>query len=479
MKTLKLLSVLLSGTIIYSCSSDKMADVLPSENFEEEVQFVENPYAMSEEAIKEKALSFITDVRNDTRKSTLRSSDMTNIVNASVETENYDVVIVDASEAAKQTIPVYTVNYKDDSGEDAGYVMLVGDERFSDNVLIFSEEKGVDFNMDEREDADFLKDMIAGYLHKNINFGDQTYEEVDAISTRALQGHVHEYGNAMEYLLPYWVNFGLHGDPFNRYTPYRGGKRSQPGCAAVAMSEIMAYHGWPLHGTFKRYTTNTSTPETVTVSYQLTEKERGGVRASNMEYCKAFYPNALEYVANLLVETGYRLNSNYGTDITLAYPNNVPSVFMEMGYTTDVYQEYSYSAIANDIENRELPVYMAGWKKKGAKDFGGHAYVIYGTYHRNNGERFIFLVEGNNAEGHSNRQGSYQDPETGYYYNLFNAKVFSTNQNEPVGYTPSIDFPDIPYPYRYECKIITNIKPNPNKTGSTNSTWRVSSHFSY
>lgn len=445
---------------------------------------------MNEEEAKEIALSFLM-----SEKTSLRSSDFKNMTAASVESEQYDITVIAGSgeKEVKQEIPVYTVNYKDASGEDAGYVVLAGDERISDNVLIFSDAKGADFNMDEREDSDFLKDLIAGYLHNNINSGEDG--NVDAISTRALPGQVAEYGNATEYLLPYWVNFGQNIDPFNRYTPFAGGSRTLAGCTAVAMSEIMAYHGWPLHGTFKRYTTNTSTPETVTVSYQLTAKERAGVLASNMDYCQAFYPNALEYVANLLVETGmisftfqtfmleyvanllvetgYRLNSFYGKSETIAYPSDVPRVFVEMGYTTDVYQKYSYSAIANDIENRELPVYMAGWTKKD-KDYGGHAYVIYGTYHRKNGERFIFLVEGNNR-----KQGMYKDPETGYYYNLFNANMFSTDQKEPPNYTPSVDFPDVIYPYRYDCKIITNIKPNPNKTGSTNPDWRVSSYFPY
>jgi hypothetical protein len=455
------LNSLLCVFFLSSCNSDKLSEqyvLSQSEN----VVFVDNPYAVDESEAIAKATSFLKSA-----EILLRSSNSSDATNTSVSAKHYDVKIPELSSEGnevKQVVPVYTINYKNNSDESVGFVLIAGDERITDDILLFSDNGS--FDLSQRDDADFLDDLISGLLYKEINFGEE--ESETEVSTRAYYPNTNE----PTYLLTPTIEFAQSGMPFNWYTPFRNGQRSLAGCTAVAMSEIMAYHQWPLQGAFKRYTTNTATPETVYVSYVLTTAEWEGIRASNMSYCLHNYPIALEYVANIVTETGYKLNSSYGTNVTTAYPSDVPSVFQQMGYTTGSYQNFSIAAIKNDIEVDELPVFMAGWKN--ANDplidnnggNGGHAYVIVGTlYQISSGKTFINVINGNGITG-------YVDPVTGYGQSWFNVQMFTATNTTP-SYTPTGY--DIVYPYRYNCHIITDIMPNPNNTGSTNPNWRAAS----
>ncbi|MDR0699941.1 MAG: C10 family peptidase [Tannerella sp.] len=466
MKT-SILNLLLCIGFLASCNSDDLSetDVLSEREI---AVFVENPYAMNESDAVVKATLFLNNA-----EVSLRSSNSSETVNAFVSTRNYEVKIPDLSSEeneVKQVVPVYTVNYKDNSNESGGFVLIAGDERITDNVLIFNDNGNFDFS--RRNDVDFLDDLISGFLYKEINFEfeeEESLNENTGISTRA--HYITDYGNSSMYLLYPTIEFEQSGLPFNWYTPFRNGQRALAGCTAVAMSEIMAHHAWPLQGAFKRYTTNTVTPETVYVSYELTTAEWAGIRSSNMSYCANNYPIALEYVANIIAETGYKLNSSYGTDVTTAYPNDVPYVFQQMGYTTGAYQSYSFAAIQDDIEVEEIPVFMAGWKNANDPyvdnngDNGGHAYVLMGTlYESLTGKTFICLIN------------MYVDPVTGYGNYWFNNAMFTATNTTP-SYTPTGN--DMVYPYRYQCGIITDIKPDPNNTGSTNPNWRSRSINAY
>jgi hypothetical protein len=464
-RNLFLLMALLGTVMFGSCSSDKFSDteILPEDK---RVEYVDNPYVISADEISAKALSFIQG-----SKSVLRSSNAGSPKRSVVKTENYAVknnrLSKEKRKEIRQEVPVYTINYKDESGEDAGFAVMAGDERISDNILIFSDESGANIDISARDDAEFLQDLISGYLYTKINL-----DTIESENVKTRGRAIIDYGNGYVVGPDYAIQFKQSGDPFNRYTPFRNGQRSLAGCTAVAMSEIMAFYEWPLQGAYKRYTTNTATPENVSVSYVLTAAEREGILASNIAYCNAFYPNAMEYIANLITETGYKLNSNYGTGVTAAYPDDVPSVFQQMGYTTNAYQSYSYTAVHDDVETNEIPVFMAGWKNpddplvNNNGGTGGHAYVITGIIHAGDGYIYLSIINGN---------GYYQD-ENGYYQTAFNNEMFSATNTSAYSRNSA---GEIVYPYRYNCHIITNITPNLNNTGSTNPNWRVSSYYPY
>jgi hypothetical protein len=274
-------------------------------------------------------------------------------------------------------------------------------------------------------------------------------------------------------------DFNTTGDPFTRYTPLISGNRAMAGCTAVAMSEIMAWHVWPLQGACKRYNSN-GVLETAYISYALTNAEKSSLRSNNFTYWEAFYPNLLEYVANLLIETGYKLNQNYGIGSSYAYPPDVPDVFQQMGYTSSLCKSYTLADIQNDIDKidgSEIPVFMAGWRNENDPYFfnhpgenGGHAYVITGTYYKDydtpNPLGIFIKVRNGNGFG-----GAWWDPVTGYGQTWFNHLMF-TNTNITPLYDPTL-LGEIVYPYRYKCVLITNIKPNFSNAGSTNPNWIV------
>ena len=445
--------MLLCVSIVCSCSSDKLSESLIQEEIEKSFEVVENPYAMSEEKALDLAQTFI----NNGNKAKLRSLSTGSVSKTSVETENFGVTLAGYSEEStvKQNVPVYTINYKNDSGENVGYAVIAGDERISDNVMIFNNSKGNEFDLEKREDADFIKDLIAGFLFNKINNKDESKKDVNTISTKSVRS-----SSEVLYALDYFIHFAQSGNPYNRYTPFVNGNRAVAGSSAVAMSEIMAFYGWPLVGAYKRYTTSTSGLQTAYVSYALTTAERAGILANNMYYCELNYPVALEYVGNLISETGYKLGSSYGASFTSQEFTRVPSVFTEMGYTTNGLSSFNFSAIQTEIEQKQQPVYMVGYSAGNTTNLlFSHSFVIFGTYYYDGGE-YILIAHGNGT--------IYRDPITGSGQVFFNKDMFSTNNNytnfSPTGY-------EMMYPYIYNCKIITNIKPNTNNTGSTNPNW--------
>lgn len=463
MKKMYLLSALLGVVMASSCNSGEMSDVLPNEDSGRKIEFAENPYAISEDQAKEKALLFMQDLP----KGMLRSSEMAEIADVSVETTSYDVTIVESPEepGVKQKVPVYLINYKNASGENTGFVMMAGDERVADDVLVFSDNKGTDFDLTTGENSDFFNDLIAGYLHKSINdLEDVSEDDGNSISTRASSWHVTDYGDSRMCQISRVINFAQSGVPFNRYTPFVNGTRTLTGSAAVAMCQIMAYHDWPLKGAYKRYTTSTSGLQAYYPDYELTTAERAGILSSNMAYCEAFYPRASEYVANMMAEIGYKLGSSYGLTFTNQQPAYVPQVFAQMGYTTDGISNYSFAAIQRDIEERGLPVFMFGYSTGSVSSSYSHSFTINGTYYRDyktNLREYILITHGNGS--------FYKDPQTGSGNSYFNKDMFSTT-SVSTGYTPESSY-DVMCPYRYNCKVITNITPNLNNLGSTNPNW--------
>ena len=473
------------GIIAFMCVLSCTNDAYLASEFKilkEEVEVIENPFVISEEEAISAAFSyteskverqhtegFLTEIISVSQRSSEQGSKM----QTSIKLKNYNVRIEEFSTKEKevqQEIPVYTINYIDENGNDAGFVVIVGDERISSKVLIFSENNNTNFNMEERNDSDFLEDLINGFLYKCINIEEFNNPSTSRGGTLVIENQP-QYGSISYFLTPA-LNFATSGDPFDRYTPFRNNSRCMAGCTAVAMSEIMAWHDWPLHGKFQRYTLNSSNLEIVDVSYELDSLERSAMLSVNIHYCQNNYPDALEYIGNLLVETGYRLNSNYGHPDTKAYPVDVPNVFEEMGYTSDTLIQFSCLAIENDIKNKILPVYMAGWKQNPPQD--GHSYVIYGVMYKtinNIVEKYLKLIEGNTTSG------VYYNPVTGYGYVWFNEKMFSTDYVDTGYIVPSSN--EDYYPYKYNCKIITNIKPNPNKNGSNDPYWTVNRGNTY
>jgi hypothetical protein len=138
------------------------------------------------------------------------------------------------------------------------------------------------------------------------------------------------------------------------------------GCIAVAMGQIMAYHEWPLIGSYLHPQYSILTPHIVVAQYNWTAM-KANANASNLS------ATGKSGVANLLAEAGRKLNMDYGCNGSSAYTSDVPQAFSQMGYTTSSVGTFNWSNITNDIQN-DRPIYVSGISSEGK----GHAWIIEG-----------------------------------------------------------------------------------------------------
>lgn len=483
---LALLMAICASAMFYSCNSNDWQESGEPGSISPEVVMVENPFLIGKEKAIDNAMEFLSETGLESNQTLLRSF---NLGKAKVETKvsNYAISLVKKLGSKKQvltqTIPVYTINFKNEDSENSGFVVTVGDDRFTKkDVLIYSNEKGARFDLEAREDADFLKDMIAGYLHNKVNnvemeSSDFTSEKKHVENVTQPRSQEYEgYSTPTVEIRPTYELYVVGcqacwpqlSDPYTRYTPFRNGRRAAVGCTAIAMGEIMANYKWPQYGTYKRYTTNAPQPEVVQINYaDISEYDYRAVWGTDYLTSNTSWPAAEEYVANLVSEIGYKLNTDYtasGT-LSLAYPWDAPAVFREMGYLSDACTDYSLEKIKTDIITRKIPVFMAGWKENGG---GGHAYVVRAyEYRKTNKQSYICVMNGD----------IYKD--TGMRWFWFNAEMFTTKYNNHP-YVPQPDDPEnVVYEYRYSCEVVTNIRKNLNNPGSTNPEWKVRYHNPY
>jgi hypothetical protein len=429
---------------VTSCTSDEFVseDVESPKNT---VEIVDNPFAIS----AEKA---VADANGVLKNSIALRSGSVDGLEQSVNTTDFNVKIESLSKSEgkeiRQQVPVHSINYKDEQGNSAGFVLTVGDERISNRILAYSDKgEGFDFSS---EDADFWKDRFEGYIYNHINNPANTGKKME---TRTLSNPV---------TINFLGDWRPWADPYSRYTPYRFGSRSYPGSSDMAMGEIMAYNRWPQQGVFKRYTTNTTTPETVTVSYILTDAEHTALKSSPDETGLASYPNAKEFVGNIIAECGYRLNTYYDGYNAYGNPAYVPDVFAQMGYYTDGMSNFDISKVETDIVTRNYLVFMTSWPSISPPTVfvNNHSYIIKGyaegLIHPDG--IYVLVIAGNGG---------------GTYTNVWvNSVAFSSsNYNLATG--------ENVFPCRYHCKIVSNIRKNPYNTGCTSATWRASTANEY
>ena len=440
--------------VVGGCQSDKLVDE-PSSDL---VEIIKNRYEISKEDILVDATIYLREVSEKTTLRSLADDEMTS------EVERIDVPVKLTASSSKsrsviQQVPLYTVNYSDLKGTPLGCVVMAGDERINNNILVFSDEN-VHMDIKAREDKDFLMDLFAGYVHRAIN---QNPENEKPKKDPFVELRTTYYPRTY-YALDMRHDWNQSGDPFSRYTPYRDGSRTVAGCVAVAMGHIMEYHGWPLVGAFEKYI-DSKTKQSVRVAYNSADWNTLKNTLS-FETIKHRNPEVMDLVGNLLAEIGYKLNMDYRTSAgnngirgSYAYDSDVPAVFREMGYKINALESYNYSKLRNDIINEKIPVYMSGKRKLNGE--GGHAYVITGIciFTTLSDYEFIGIYSGNGGDIHAPGYHST------YYYNK---TCFSTTDQNI----------DSPYPYRYYCQIIIGIKPT-SKTGSTNAYFKVNRGFPY
>lgn len=434
---------------------------------------VENPYILTEEESVEQANQFLSQsVLTSDETTTLRSQQF-ELKDYSIKTNKFKLSIENNASTPKayMSIPVHTINYKNNNGEAIGYTITIADKRFTDKVIAYNDEGNIDLLAGE--DAEFWEDLIAGYIYNKIN-QNNTLQSENKQSEYLTSLRSSETAVFYHHQVTFRFNWHHSGVPYTDYTPFRGGVRAAAGCNAVAIGMIMAWHEWPLQGAYPRYE-KTSSGSIILKNHYPEYKNGTWSLFHPYDYRDEVAPTdprVREHIANLLAEIGYKLNSNYtSSTLTLAAPSYTPAILQQMGYYCKSTQLENFNAITilNDIKLK-CPVFMIGYKAT-SKGEGGHAYVVSGVITRgkqvgnttvDTGEPMhIYIKNGNAGSGDG----------------WFNVELFNDNvepDKTEDGRTEGV----LVYPYRFRSKILTGIRPNYNNIGSKN-IWRRSNLNSY
>lgn len=182
------------------------------------------------------------------------------------------------------------------------------------------------------------------------------------------------------------------GDPYNMQCPYSANSvyannHVPVGCVAVAMGQIMQYHGHPASGTGSH--SYTSSYGTESANFGNTTYDWSNMPGSVTSSSPASQKNE---VAKLLYHCGVSVDMNYGDngsgsysgDAMLALGNYFKYNSSLMSYEAKASASNWDYKIKNDIDNGR-PVFYRGEKSNG----GGHAFVLDG-YQGSNNDHYHF-----------------------------------------------------------------------------------------
>lgn len=243
--------------------------------------------------------------------------------------------------------------------------------------------------------------VLAGGM--NYNFGEPTAEA--EVQSRGDE-YYKTYGcylpmrytdHEEKYLGPLLTTTWGQGDPYNAQTKLIGNTRAKTGCVAMAVAQIMVYHGNPakypstilnfeVPSAFRYVGMNTS----LAAMKKIKDLKTQGSFA------------ARDHISRFIAVIGYMLKNDWGVGSTGAKDKEVPKVFNNMGYGAGGL--LSYNGIATEASlNSGEPVYITGWEKY---LISGHAWVVDGYKTEDYTEEFYYYYFGPDGAYHGRRRQS-------------------------------------------------------------------------
>ena len=300
----------------------------------------------------------------------------------------------------KPTLSVFT--------NDQGFVIVSRDDRF-DAVLAYGASK-FDPN-DMPEGLQWWIDAMQHHMENSLRLNN--------VSRRA------SYTPIAPLMQTKWGQ----GTPYKNYCPvFEKDKTKAPaGCVAIAMAQIINYHGYPQTAQFVgSYTIDGETKEvnvnsTYSFPYQIaygTYLPDGATKAETMSYT----PSKGNKVAMLCRDCGYAVNMNYNAGGSGAqtvdaagalsscfnYPTEAVKYYYRGFYTEDEWMDI----IRKELE-KSCPVIYAG----ASEQSGGHAFIFHGM----------------DAEGLFYVNWGWQGADDGYYaFNALNPGKDDFNENQQL-----------------------------------------------
>lgn len=349
---------------------------------------------------------------------------------------------------------VYLFNFDDDEG----FALVSGDSRVGD-VLAFVEEGNLDPEVGSNNPG-FAIFLSCADTYYRLKMGLPVYDadgNLVVVSDDGYDPDIDE--DYVEY--SDWYDAGEwgrkipcqwgQGTPLNEYCPKINNRSSLAGCVAIAVAQIMYYHGY-------NYT------------YNGTVYDWNIIR--NFKYWNDYTQESAVIAAKLVADLGRpeNLDMNYGVSESGAYSVNVPRTFYNFGYTSvDAIQ--LLENIGTFVRQRR-PVYVEGFSTRSTAQSavfdlplgistsrvfysGGHAWIIDAVLNQKR-NIYTYRYDGvllkteyeNRSFVHCN-WGWWGDKD-GYYF----SNAFDTTKGPVL-----VRAAEYPIYYQYCLRMITNIQP--------------------
>ena len=248
------------------------------------------------------------------------------------------------------------------SGDNAGYVMVAGDDVVSNPVLGYSTGGVFDYGTA----PDNLKWWIGEYA-RMIEYAAEHGMAVAAAP---------KFDTSLDPLIKTHWNQDY---PYNNLCPWLSeDMQGYTGCVATAMAQVMKYHEWPERGTGSHTYTDPNCGQTLSANFGETTY-RWDLMPN--DYDGSWTDEQIEAVATLMAHCGVAVDMQYMPDGSGAYSGDVPGALVNyFGYAKDIIRrdrDYYTQSEWIEMMKAELdaarPVYYHGQSTG-----GGHAFVIDG-----------------------------------------------------------------------------------------------------
>ena len=304
--------------------------------------------------------------------------------------KHYDVTpIIDGVDTL-----IYLYNSND------GWVMISGDKR-SNPILGKSFGARLSVNSLENENLKFWINLSKSEIKhlRESNEGENENTIIWRKLTRAncdkesvLQSRSYKYvvnhHLDVEYLeendvVPHLIQTQWgQGYPWNYKCPYDSTyipvKRCVTGCTAVAMSQLLYYTHNHLGVPTGLYHTITASsyiwgPQT-NIGFSRGDYYSVSSRWSNMALTSGSYTGSTDYVGDLMLDVGNRVNMNYSSAESGAWPQL--SALQNYSGLTGQEGNYNFSTVYNSLQSY-MPVIIVGWN---SGETEGHTWLIDGIH---------------------------------------------------------------------------------------------------
>jgi hypothetical protein len=268
----------------------------------------------------------------------------------------------------------------------AGFIFIAGDDR-AKPVLGYSDDNG-------KFDPENLPDNFKNWMNY-IQMEMQGLKENKSSSRKNLPVQTRSQSFA-PFVSPLLGEFSWgQGEPYNDLCPMDGNLRSQTGCVATAMAQIMWYHQWPDRGQGEHSYISRSRGFHLSSDFSQSEYNWSLMYEQNTSKITEVARHA---VAQLMYDCGVSLNMDYTGLSSGSYSELVPYALNKyFNYDNNMqayYRRYfscsEWENLLKEELNNRRPVYFSGTNMN-----TGHAYICDG-YDSENLFHINWGWEGNN-----------------------------------------------------------------------------------